>query len=126
MDNDPQTTSGLQEPPDQERQNRRQFFNGLGKWSLAIIAAVTTLREGMYELDSAIGSRFGDPSTGAGEPRQQIAKKKPPHGDQPHIDDIHFDYKGDHRDYYRLEKQPGGTQSPGGTTSPGGSPAKTE
>ena len=64
MDNDPQTTSGPQEQPDQERQNRRQFFNGLGKWSLAIIAAVTALREGVHDLQSAIGSRFETPSDG--------------------------------------------------------------
>ena len=89
MDNDPQTTSGPQEQPDQERQNRRQFFNGLGKWSLAIIAAVTALREGVHDLQSAIGSRFETGSAGAGDPRQRIAKKKGPHGDQPHIDEKH-------------------------------------
>jgi hypothetical protein len=126
MDNDRQTTIGCKGQPEEERQNRRQFFNGLGKWSLAIIAAVTALREGVYDLQSAIGSRFETGSGGAGEPRQQIAKKKGPHGDQPHIDQGYNDWKSDHRDYYRLEKQPGGTPSPGGTTSPGGSPALKE
>jgi hypothetical protein len=43
MDNDPETTTNFEEQPEQERQNRRQFFNGLGKWSLAIIAAVSSL-----------------------------------------------------------------------------------
>ena len=92
MDNDPQAKSGPQEQPDQERQNRRQFFNGLGKWSLAIIAAVTALRDGLHDLESAIGSRFDTPSAGRGDPRQQIAKKKGPHGDQPHLDDIAHGY----------------------------------
>ena len=87
MDEDCQTGTDLKERADEESQNRRQFFNGLGKWSLAIIAAVTALRGGVHDLESAIGSRFETGSGGAGEPRQQIAKKKPPHGDQPHIDD---------------------------------------
>jgi len=122
MDNDPQTTSGPQEQPDQERQNRRQFFNGLGKWSLAIIAAVTALRESVHDLQSAIGSRFEMGSDGASNSRQQIAKKKKPHGDQPHIDNPHDDFTHDHRDYYRLERQPGGTTPSG----PGGSLDKTQ
>jgi hypothetical protein len=74
MDNDPQTTSSPQEQPDQERQNRRQFFNGLGKWSLAIVAAVAALREGADDVRDVIGSRFGTDSDAAGDPRQQIAK----------------------------------------------------
>lgn len=102
MDNDCQTTPGCKEQPEEERQNRRQFFNGLGKWSLAIIAAVTALREGVHGLQSAIGSRFETGSGGVGEPLQQIAKKKRPHGDQPHIDQAHNDWKNDHRDYYRV------------------------
>ena len=114
MDSDPQTTSGGSEQPDQERQNRRQFFNGLGKWSLAIIAAVTALRAGLHDLESAIGSRFETGSGSAGDPRQRIAKKKKPHGDQPHIDEKHFNVKEPHHDYYRLERQQGGTPSPGG------------
>jgi hypothetical protein len=115
MDKHSQTTSGCNGQPEEERQNRRQFFNGLGKWSLAIIAAVTALREGMHDLQSAIGSRFETGPGGAGEPRQQIAKKKKPHGDQPHIDQSHNDWQEPHRDYYRLERQQGGTPSPGGT-----------
>jgi hypothetical protein len=102
MDNDCQTTPVCKEQPEEERQNRRQFFNGLGKWSLAIIAAVTALREGVHDLQSAIGSRFETGSGGVGEPLQQIAKKKRPHGDQPHIDQAHNDWKNDHRDYYRV------------------------
>ena len=102
MDKDPQTTSGPQEQPDQERQNRRQFFNGLGKWSLAIIAAVTALRGSVHDLQSAIGSRFETDSGGPSDPRQQLAKKKRPHGDQPHIDEKHFNQKVPHDDYYRI------------------------
>jgi hypothetical protein len=117
-----QTATDSKRQPDEERQNRRQFFNGLGKWSLAIIAAVTALRGGVHDFQSAIGSRFGARSTGAKAPRQQIAKKKGPHGDQPHIDEGHNDWKGDHRDYYRLEKQPGGTTP----SRPGGSVDKTQ
>jgi hypothetical protein len=120
MDKDPQTTSGPQEQPEEDRQNRRQFFNGLGKWSLAIMAAVAALREGAYDLQSAIGSRFETGSRGPGDPRQQIAKKK--HGDQPHIDEKHFNKVEPHHDYYRREIPPGGS-TPGG---PGGSLDKTQ
>jgi hypothetical protein len=124
MDKDPQTTSGPQEQPDQERQNRRQFFNGLGKWSLAIIAAVTALREGMHDLQSAIGSRVETGSGGLDESRQRIAKKKKPHGDQPHIDEKHFNQNVPHDDYYRLQRTaPGGGTTPSG---PGGSTDKAQ
>ena len=102
MDDDSQTTKGGKEQDEQESQNRRQFFNGLGKWSLAIIAAVTALRDGMDEVKSAIGSRLETPLTGRGVPSQQIAKKKGPHGDQPHLDDPGFNNKGTHQDYYRI------------------------
>jgi hypothetical protein len=122
MDKDCQTTTGLKERGEEERQNRRQFFNGLGKWSLAIIAAVTALREGAHDLQRAISSRFDTGSKGASDSRQQIAKKKKPHGDQPHIDQAHDDYTHDHRDYYRLERQQGGTTPSG----PGGSLDKTQ
>jgi hypothetical protein len=102
MDDDSQTPTGSKEQPEGERQNRRQFFNGLGKWSLAVIAAVTALREGMGDLQSVIGSRFETPSAAAADRRQQIAKKKGPHGDQPHLDDPGFNNKGTHQDYYRI------------------------
>jgi hypothetical protein len=104
MDNDSPTIPGCKVQPEEERQNRRQFFNGLGKWSLAIIAAVTALREGVHDLHSAIGSRFETGSEGPSDPRQQIAKTKKPHGDQPHIDNAHTDWTGDHRDYYRIRE----------------------
>jgi hypothetical protein len=89
MDDDPQETSGPPEKPDQGRQNRRQFFNGLGKWSLAIIAAVAALREGLYDVRDSIGSRFGSGSEASGDLREQIARRpKPGHSDEPasHID----------------------------------------
>jgi hypothetical protein len=100
MDNDPQTISGGKAQPGQKCQNRRQFFNGLGKWSLAIIAAVTALREGVSDLQSTISSRFETGSGGRGEPRQQIARKK--HQDQPHIDEKAHSDRSPHSDYYRI------------------------
>ena len=54
MDNDPQTTSNCKGEPEEERQNRRQFFNGLGKWSLAIIAAIAALRDGWMTCRTAL------------------------------------------------------------------------
>jgi hypothetical protein len=29
---------------EEDRQNRREFFNGLGKWSMAVVAAISFLR----------------------------------------------------------------------------------
>ena len=88
MDNDPQTTTNCKGEPEQERQNRRQFFNGLGKWSLAIIAAVAALREGIDDVQSRIDSRFGAQSDDSGDLRQQIAL----HGNTPHanVPPLHF------------------------------------
>jgi hypothetical protein len=115
MDNDPQTTSGPQEQPDQERQNRRQFFNGLGKWSLAIIAAVTALREGLNDVQRAIGSRFETPSAAADDRRQRTAKKKVPHlngagGHKDHADHIEHGDSPAHPSPGGTIRVPGGPQ----------------
>jgi len=105
MDDECQTNADVKEQDERERQNRRQFFNGLGKWSLAIIAAVAALRDGLYDVNRSIGTRFETPSTDPGDPRQQIAKKKKPHGDQPHIDYPHWDGPSQpHQDYYRIRE----------------------
>ena len=88
--------------------NRRQFFNGLGKWSLAIIAAVTALR-GVCMTCKAPLVRGSRPARGRGRTSPTDRQEEKPHGDQPHIDQAHDDYVHDHRDYYRLERQPGGT-----------------
>jgi hypothetical protein len=65
MDDDPQTTTGCEVQPQEERQDRRQFFNGLGKWSLAIIAAVSSLAGAGTRAQA---SREEEPKT---EPRPQ-------------------------------------------------------
>jgi hypothetical protein len=112
MDNDPETITSCKGEQEEERQNRRQFFNGLGKWSLAIIAAVTALRDGLHDLESGIGSRFGTGSEGAGDLHQQIAKKKVPHNNGYHGDDGHIDRPHlEHADSARI--QPGGGQPSG-------------
>ena len=121
MDNDAQTTKGCNWEPEEERQNRRQFFNGLGKWSLAIIAAVTALREDLQDVRSGIGSQFEASSEGAGDTRQQLAKKPLP---QPHpkpwTDEA----------YARWSRHTNNTglQGPGGTgpAGPGGSQDKMQ
>jgi hypothetical protein len=78
MDNDSKTTTDCNREPDEERQNRRQFFNGLGKWSLAIVAAVAAFREGLHDVQNAIGSRFGASADAAGNPRQIATVFRPP------------------------------------------------
>lgn len=123
MGNDTQSTRAQEaEQQEQERLDRRQFLNGLGKWSIAIVAGVAALRDGSYDVQSGVGSRSDTPSAGRGAPRQQIARKKKPHGDQPHIDEKHSNIPTQHEDYYRIQKpKPSG----GGTTpSPDGGARK--
>jgi hypothetical protein len=111
MDDDPLTNANCEEQPDEDRQNRRQFFNGLGKWSLAIVAAVAGLREGLHDLEGTIGSRFGAGSEAAGDPRQQIAR----HGDVSHGNlkaghtNIHFNHANHGNGPFR---DPGWTNTP--------------
>ena len=79
MDKETKTQPNAEEKPGPDR-NRRQFFNSLGKWSLAVVAAVAGLREKLYssDVENRVGplpdARFGDR-----EPRQQIASKKSTH-----------------------------------------------
>lgn len=89
MNNDSETTANSKTQPDEESQNRRQFFNGLGKWSLAIVAAVAGLREGVYDVRDGIVLRFGTGSDAAGDPRQQIAR----HGNVPHSNEPPYYFK---------------------------------
>jgi hypothetical protein len=48
-----------------DRQNRREFFNGLGKWSMIVVAAVSFLR------GSATGSQASHEETPRPEPAPQ-------------------------------------------------------
>jgi hypothetical protein len=111
MGKDPQTMTDCREKPEQERQNRRQFFNGLGKWSLAVIAAVAALRDGADEIRDSIGFRFGDGSEAAGGPRQRIAR----HGDVSHGNlraghtNVHFNHANHGNGPFR---DPGWTNTP--------------
>jgi hypothetical protein len=61
---------------EEDRQNRREFFNGLGKWSMIVVAAVSFLR------GSATGSQASreDPSKPEPEP-QRPAWAVPDDGD---------------------------------------------
>ena len=99
MDNDSKTTTGCEGQSDEERQNRRQFFNGLGKWSLAIVAAVAALRDGLHDLRGGIGSRFGAGPVAAGNPLQIATVFRPP-GKYKKAGHIHA-----HTDYTRYSKQ---------------------
>jgi hypothetical protein len=84
----------------QDQQNRREFFNGLGKWSMVVIAAVSFLRGSVTRLHAA---REGSPRPEWESPdpaSRKLAKKKhrqhvdipggghynTPHGDVPHVD----------------------------------------
>jgi hypothetical protein len=80
-------------------QNRREFFNGLGKWSMIVIAATSFLRGSASQLhagnEGTQRPEWQPPETGV----QRFAAKKhrqhvdntgghynTPHGDVPHVD----------------------------------------
>jgi hypothetical protein len=82
-----------------ERQSRREFLNGLGKWSMIIIAAVSSVRGSVFQsylgAEEAARPEWGLPEA----PMQRLARKKHrqhvdiapghinfPHGDVPHVD----------------------------------------
>jgi hypothetical protein len=84
-----------------DQQNRREFFNGLGKWSMVIVAAVSFLRGSVTRLHAA---REGTPRPEWESPdpaSRRFAKKKHRqhvdieggHGDAPHQDVAHVDQK---------------------------------
>jgi hypothetical protein len=95
-----------------DQQNRREFFNGLGKWSMIVIAATSLLRGSATQAHAA-GEGTQRPEWQPSETAsQRFAKKKHHqhvdiqggHGDAPHQDVAHVDQK--------IMKQPG--QQPSG------------
>jgi len=82
-----------------DQQNRREFFNGLGKWSMIVVAAVSLLRASITRTHA---SREGTtrPEWNPADPSfPRYAKKKhrqhvdvgtghmdSPHGDVAHVD----------------------------------------
>jgi len=72
---------------EEKRQNRREFFNGLGKWSMIVVAAVSLLRE---EATDSEASHQPEPRPESQRPtwtrpddleKPLLASKKKPHGD---------------------------------------------
>jgi hypothetical protein len=82
-----------------DQQNRREFFNGLGKWSMIVVAAVSFLRGSATEARAGRGGterpEWEPPETGV----QRFAAKKHRqhvdipggHGDAAHQDVPHVD-----------------------------------
>ena len=86
--------------PAGDQQNRREFFNGLGKWSMIVVAAVSFLRGSATQVragrEGTQRPEWEPPETGV----QRFAAKKhrqhvdipggghynSPHGDVPHVD----------------------------------------
>jgi hypothetical protein len=115
MDNDIQKPTNCEGQPEQEHLDRRQFFNGLGKWSLAVIAAATALREGLDNIRGGSASEFETPLESGGDRPQLIARKKPKKPKGPHTDRA-FAKHSQHYDYVSKKKPPGGkAPAPGGT-----------
>lgn len=87
--------------PVEDRQNRREFFNGLGKWSMIVVAAVSFLRGSSTQLhagrEGTQRPEWEPPETGV----QRFAAKKhrqhvdipPAHGDSGHMNVPHVDTK---------------------------------
>jgi hypothetical protein len=82
MDDDSRIMKDAKDQPEEGGLGRRQFLNGLGKWSVAIVAAVAALRNGADQMQSGGSSQSGT-SSGLGTERpQRIAKKPKKHTDQ--------------------------------------------
>jgi|GEM_PF-5704844 hypothetical protein len=82
MDDDSQIMKDAKDQPEEGGLGRRQFLNGLGKWSVAIVAAVAALREGPDQMETGGSSQSGT-SSGLGTARpQRIAKRPKKHTDQ--------------------------------------------
>ncbi len=120
MDNDIQKSTSRDGQPEQEHLDRRQFFNGLGKWSLAVIAAATALRDGLDDIQSGSISAFETTSGSGGHRPQLIARKKRKRRKGPHTD-VAFEKHAQHIDNVSKKKLPGGK-----IRTPGGSPDRAE
>ena len=84
-----------------DQQNRREFFNGLGKWSMIVVAAVSFLRGSVTQAQAGSEGtsrpEWEPPETGV----QRFAAKKHRqhvdiaggHGDAGHQDVPHVDQK---------------------------------
>ena len=116
MDSDPQTTSGDSRATGPGTPEQKAVLQRSREMVLGHHSGRHCVRAGLHDLESAIGSRFEIGSGGLDESRQRIAKKKKPHEDQPHIDEKHVNIKEPHHDYYRLERQQGGTPVTGRTS----------
>jgi hypothetical protein len=120
MSDDPRTTPDPEEQLDEERSTRRQFFDGLGKWSVAIVAAVSGLR-GSGTVAEASREGALTPEWGSSETRvRRYARKSDPTGGGPRKPGVYDEW---------LEKLHGErwtdwTSKQGGQT-PGQTPAQT-
>ena len=81
MDDDSQIIKDYKDQPEEGGLGRRQFLNGLGKWSVAIVAAVAALREGPDQMQTGGGSQSGTSSGLETDRPQRIAKKPKKHTD---------------------------------------------
>jgi len=87
---------------EEDLRNRREFFNGLGKWSLAIIAAVSSLtgygtRARASREDAKLEPDAQRPAWTASDDRSLGVRvagyfKRRPHGDYTKIHNEHGDF----------------------------------
>ena len=82
MDEDSQIIKDYEDQPEGGDLGRRQFLNGLGKWSVAIVAAVAALREGPDQMETGGSSQSGTSSGLETDRPQRIAKRPKKHTDQ--------------------------------------------
>jgi hypothetical protein len=86
--------------PVEDRQSRREFLNGLGKWSMIVVAAVSGMRESIAQISIGDGTERPEWKSPQGS-FNRLAKKKhhqhvdigTGHIDTPHQDVPHVDYR---------------------------------
>jgi hypothetical protein len=99
-----------------DEQNRREFFNGLGKWSMIVVAAVSFLRGSVTQTYAGSEGTERPEWQPQGTPFRRIAKGKHHqhvdipggHGDAPHQDVAHVDQNIMRQDKGQPSGQPSG------------------
>jgi hypothetical protein len=97
------------------QQNRREFLNGLGKWSMIVVAAVSFLRGSVTQSHAGREGTARPEWEPAETAFQRLARKKTPtpqpYHEFKHVESPHTDTYTKHGDAART--QPGGGQPSG-------------
>jgi len=98
---------------EEDGQNRREFVNGLGKWSIVVVAAVSFLRGSSAALQASCQDGLKadrepqGPAWAVSDDRNQrtanyFRRRPPGHADRTTHQDMHLDSHTDHSDKAKI------------------------